>query len=67
MTVDGYFNGTEKPEECPDNRYCPLGTSLPLKCPDGTYAAPGRGLESLEHCIPCKPGRYCVDGVINDQ
>ena len=67
MTVDGVVYGSEKPAECPDNRYCPEGTGDPKRCPDGTYAATGKRLETLNHCIPCKPGRYCKDGVINDQ
>lgn len=49
--------------DCPRNEYCPPGTksSTTLKCPAGSYA-PYLNSKSLDDCIPCPYGQYCLTG-----
>ena len=49
--------------ECEQNKYCPTGTqasAVPL-CPAGSYA-PYTMSMSLEDCLICPPGKYCLAG-----
>ncbi len=49
--------------DCPKNEYCPAGTkaSKTIKCPAGFYA-PYLNSKSLDDCIPCPYGSYCLSG-----
>jgi len=48
---------------CPKNQYCPPGTGASKinYCPSGTYA-PYTNSKSLDDCIPCPYGFYCLSG-----
>ncbi len=48
---------------CQKNEYCPPGTpaSKTNKCPAGTYA-PYTNSKSMDDCIPCPYGYYCLSG-----
>jgi hypothetical protein len=57
------LEATVTPKKCPGEKYCPVGTYEPKICPDGTYAPDYIiGLEDVTQCVPCKPGRYCING-----
>jgi hypothetical protein len=55
--------------DCPENYYCPPGTRSEisandgtiLPCPAGTYS-PYLNSHSVEDCLPCPPGSYCLAG-----
>ncbi|XP_034024621.1 neurogenic locus notch homolog protein 4-like [Thalassophryne amazonica] len=44
---------------CPPGSYCPHASSSPLPCPAGTFSS-STGLRSLQECITCPPGFYCL-------
>ena len=48
---------------CPKNQYCPEGTraDVTVNCRTGTYA-PYTNSKSMEDCIPCPFGQYCLAG-----
>lgn len=46
---------------CPTGFFCLTGTKLPTACTDGKYSLPGA--ESVDDCIDCIEGYYCVLGV----
>jgi len=48
---------------CPEHQYCPLRTkfSETYNCTAGTYA-PYEKSKSLEDCIECPFGSYCISG-----
>lgn len=50
-------------QDCPRNEYCPPGTkaSKNYKCPAGRYA-PYLNAKSIDDCIPCPHGFYCLSG-----
>lgn len=55
--ADGVVN------QCPQHHFCPPGTKaseIP-PCPAGTYA-PYLNAKSVEDCLPCPPGYYCLAG-----
>lgn len=60
----GYYcplrSTSEEQIQCPQGRYCTLGTFHPYPCPSGTYSN-GTGLEKPEDCTDCRPGYYCDD------
>lgn len=47
--------------DCPKNQYCPPGTQVSKinYCPPGSYA-PYTNSKSLDDCIPCPYGFYCL-------
>ena len=49
--------------DCLKNQYCPPGSkkSKDIKCPAGSYA-PYINSKSLDDCIPCPYGQYCLSG-----
>ena len=47
-------------DECPAGYYCPVGTTYPEGCPVGTYSEV-TGLSDVSECLPCPPGRYCIE------
>ncbi len=49
--------------DCPRNQYCPPGSkkSKDIKCRAGSYA-PYLNSKSLDDCIPCPYGSYCLSG-----
>lgn len=48
---------------CPLNQFCIPGTksSVTMKCPAGSYA-PYTNSKSMDDCIPCPYGSYCLSG-----
>lgn len=46
---------------CPPGYFCPLGSERPYEnpCPNGTYSN-RTGLERVDECIPCDPGKSCT-------
>jgi hypothetical protein len=49
--------------DCPENSYCPTGTmsSAIPSCPAGSYSPYTKSM-SLEDCLTCPPGSYCLSG-----
>lgn len=45
--------------------FCPEGSSIPLPVQVGYYSI-GYNRTTRESTVPCPPGAYCTDGVIND-
>lgn len=54
-------NGNIQP--CPEHHFCPEGTTDTgqIACPSGTWA-PYTSSKSLEDCVPCPIGSYCLAG-----
>lgn len=50
-------------QPCVKNQFCPPGTkgSISLKCPAGTYNTITNA-KSLDDCIACPYGKYCLSG-----
>ena len=60
---DGEIEGADAPVICPNGQYCPEGRDEGEQCPPGTYTpAQTAGLESVQQCNPCEPGKYCTGG-----
>ena len=52
-------------DACPAGQYCPEAVPAPINCPAKTFNPNvGRG-QSEDDCIPCPPGRYCLEGAVN--
>ena len=50
-------------QNCTAGNYCPVGSTIATPCPAGTYS-PFQNLESVDQCVNCDPGMYCLGGKI---
>lgn len=66
--------GTILPAYCPRGKYCKLydstdadiianGDSNIFNCPAGYYN-PFPYQQSVDQCVPCQPGYYCIEGAV---